>query len=38
VPLRRIALWLLIAAALVAGLVFFFRYGGGISPVLGGGQ
>ena len=37
-PFRRLALWLIIAAALIAGLVLFFLYGGGISPVLGGGE
>lgn len=38
VPLRRVALWLLIAAVLIAGLVFFFRYADSVSPVLGGGR
>jgi hypothetical protein len=37
-PFRRVALWLIVAAALIAGLVLFFLYGGGISPVLGGGE
>jgi hypothetical protein len=38
VPMRRVVLWLLIAAAIVVGLVFYFRFGRDVSPVLGVGQ
>jgi hypothetical protein len=38
VPTRRIVLWLLVAVAIVVGLVFYFRFGRDVSPVLGVGQ
>lgn len=38
VPLRRVAMWLLVATALVVGIVLFFRFGRDVSPLLGGGQ
>ena len=37
-PMRRIAIWLLVATAIVVGLVFYFQFGRAVSPVLGGGQ
>jgi hypothetical protein len=36
--MRRLVLWLLVAAVIVVGLVFYFRFGQEISPVLGSGR
>ena len=34
IPLRRVVLWSVIGAAIVVGLVFYFRYGRQITPLV----
>jgi len=36
VPTGRVIPWVILLVLLVAGLVLYFRYGGGVSPLLDG--
>lgn len=35
IPLRRIIMWIVVALAILLGLVLFFRFGSRVAPIIG---